>query len=179
MDRVKPKELRKIDDGRIFGYTDALAKRPDMVPIWPDNVDPNTGVVPEEGTRVESKDRQLRSVIVEKDTIILGLQRQVDDLSVEISELNEEISRLNRALNASDSRTVATGTESAKPAGNDMETRDNLILKTAKDMLDSGERINFTGQGKLRIERIEALSGLNDVTSQDREKAMKALGKQT
>ena len=40
--KIKPKELKKITDGRIFAYTDALAARPDMVPIWPDGVNPNT-----------------------------------------------------------------------------------------------------------------------------------------
>ena len=41
-DEIKPKELKKITDGRILAYTDALAARPDMVPIWPDGVNPNT-----------------------------------------------------------------------------------------------------------------------------------------
>ena len=29
-----PKHLRKISDGRVFAYTDVLAKRSDMVALW-------------------------------------------------------------------------------------------------------------------------------------------------
>ena len=31
---ITPKELRKLSDGRVFAYTEALAKRSDMVAVW-------------------------------------------------------------------------------------------------------------------------------------------------
>ena len=186
---ILPKLLRKTSDGRIFGYTEGLAKRSDMSPVWPKGVNPNIGEVPDDKTIVESKDGQLRQVIVEKDKQILGMQKQIDDLYSVNVELNEENTKLNNALDvppadAAGAEVVGLvtehghtetgdhpGTHSQADSVSDSVDRQKLITDTVKTMKEERAEFDFTSQDKPRIESIEARCGLVDVTGEERDAA--------
>lgn len=179
MGTIKPKELRRISDGVIFGYTDALAGMNGMVAVWPDGVNPNIEEPPSEGLRVESKDRQLRDVISDKSKQLVAMEKQVNDLYEENAKLNEEIAKLNRVIESMqapkdvpDAVDVPTFTPVA-PIG-DRQTFVNLAVE---QMYADNIPTDFTVTGKPRMESIEARSGIENVTSREREAAMKALGK--
>jgi len=111
---IKPKLLKKASDGRIFTYTDALASRGDMIPVWESGVDPNHDEKPmaaggglRDGSAVdnhlldkagESRVSQLRVALNEKNQLILSLQDQLNQVSDECVRLNEEVARLSRLL---------------------------------------------------------------------------------
>lgn len=144
----KPPLLKKTTDGRIFAYTDLLAQRKDMMPVWPEGqqawVEPTSAPVPVEG------DESLRSVIAEKDKMILSLQRQIDELAIELQRVNEE----------------ADPFEVEEPE----LTREEALRAAAIEILkDPGGHL--TSSGKLRIESLESLSGLTGVSAAERDRA--------
>lgn len=175
--KIKPKELRKISDGRIFTYTDALAERKDMVPIWPDNVNPNVPEdVVDEDKKAGSKDRQLREEVANINKEKLALQKQLEDLYIENAKLNEEVSRLNQALDTKE----AAGDKSEIPSINGLDPggRQELINKAVEEMYNENDPLDFTGSNKPRVERIEARCSLADVSGAERDIAMAAIGKE-
>lgn len=170
MDKIAPKLLRKVSNGRIFPYTETLAKRKDMVPVWPDDVNPNIST-PRTGLEIEaSKDLQFSGALAEKDAIILNLNRQIEDLNKVISEQNEHITRLNQMISTAPNAPETT--QEVPPAD---PGRMAKITEAAKKIMEVNDPNNFTGSGKIRIEPLEAACGLADITAGERDAAMESL----
>jgi hypothetical protein len=168
--RIKPKELKQVPSGRIFGYTDALAERPDMVAIWPDGIDPNMGHEPKTKEEAENiKTGQIREELQTKDKIIANMEAQMADMAKEIEKLNEENMKL-RQLNSQDAPTDNPQPDEVPPVASDHRT-DN-IRKAAAEIIKNGDPNDFTGQGKIRIGRLEAISGVADIDAAERDAAM-------
>lgn len=113
--KEKPKLLKKVSDGRIFNYTDKLAARVDMVPVWENGIDPyyekpkglglaagesdiDTARAVNEDVVEEGRTSQLRSALNEKNQQILSLQEQLNETSDECMRLNAEVARLTKLL---------------------------------------------------------------------------------
>ena len=172
---LKPKMLRKTTDGRLFAYTDALASRPDMIPVWENDVDPNW-VRPERLTMTgelvaEEQTTQLRTVLYEKEELIKRLTEQIDSLTEDIMSQNEEIAKLNKMLfSPVEEVEVLPDEEKMTATGYDRRT---MVVAAAKKLLAIGGTNNITARGQLRIEALEEESGFTDITSTERDAAQK------
>lgn len=174
MARIKPKQLRKISDGRVFTYTDKLARRSDMVPVWEDGVDPNIAagnLTPEEVD--ESKQGQLRSSLAEKNKMLLEKDKQIEALTQQTIDQNTEIERLNITIANLSKPSIEGDEQEEQPPEN--QARKEKIAATLKAILEENDPNNFTGSGKVRIEVIEALSELTGVSAAERDAAMEAI----
>jgi hypothetical protein len=172
---LKPKMLRKTTDGRLFAYTDALASRPDMIPVWENDVDPNW-VRPERLTMTgelvaEEQTTQLRTVLYEKEELIKKLTEQIDSLTEDIMSQNEEIAKLNKMLFSPPDEVEAIPDEPMLPKP-DFD-RKTMLVAAAKKLMAIGGTNNITARGQLRIEALEEESGLTGVTSTERDAAQK------
>ena len=166
---LKPKMLRKTTDGRLFAYTDALASRPDMIPVWDQDVDPNW-VKPERltmtGTLVaEEQATQLRTHLFEKEETIVKLNKQIDDLTEQLMSQNEEIAKLNKMLFAPVEEV---------PIDNVIDPdRKRIMVAAAKKILADKDGHTITARGTIRIESLEEVSGLSGIVSTERDAAQK------
>ncbi len=161
-----PKELRKLSNGRLFAYTDALAADPDMVAVWhgeePEHYEPEP-----RGLEV---DGGLKSIIRERDVQILKLEKQVSAMSDENLRLSAIISSWEEGEPEEDPEE-----EKTVPADdNNSLARMSVLIEKAAEMLRNGDANDFTGLGLPRVERLEALAGIPDVTSQERTAAFEA-----
>lgn len=177
LNKIKPKELRSITSGRVFGYTEALAKRSDMVAVWPNGVDPNFGQEPMTEEQVnDSKTGQIRDELMSKNAIISNMQTQMDEMAAEIERLNDENSKLRQMLEPSvdDPSVKNTPTDKVNPP--EINERQAKIIAAAHDIMEKKEKNDFTGQGKIRIGRLEEESGISDITAEERDIAMAQVG---
>lgn len=163
---LKPKMLRKTTDGRLFAYTDTLASRPDMIPVWENDVDPNW-VKPERMNMTgevvaEEQATQLRSVLFEKEALILKLNEQIDDLTEQLMSQNEEIAKLNKMLFSPKEEDIP---ETVDPA------RKEKLVKAARKILADNVPHTITARGQIRIETLEEVSGVEGITSTERDTA--------
>lgn len=174
--KIKPKELKQVPSGRIFGYTEALAKRSDMVPIWPDGVDPNFVGEPKTPEQVkESRSGQYREELKAKDIIIQSLNNQIKDLAEEIDSLNAEIVKLRTLSEADNPDTgVPNDPEFDAPADGEATTDERManIKAAAALIMEKQDQNDFTGQGKIRIGPLEEITGYEDITATERDAAM-------
>lgn len=169
----KPKLLRKVEDpgkGRIFTYTEALAKRSDMVPIWGENEQPPEPVKSASGLDVKGAEivPLLHEQMREKDQIIAKLNRQIDALMEDNQAAAQEIHDLKAKL--------AHGENEQRPEApphDDLPDPERLSLLVEKtvEMIRNGDENDFTGQGKPRVERLEAWAGIAEVNSKERDAA--------
>lgn len=195
MQKITPKTLRSTVNGREFAYTPILASRPDMVPVWPEGVDPNYG----EGAAPADKISDTRAALLleelrSKDALAESLNRQIDELRDQNSEMREEIARLSKALSTSEeivriskafssqgvSETTVRIGEVPDVGMKDYDTdesdpiRMGKIIDAAKGIIASGDSNLMTNLGKIRIEPLEARAGVQGITSSERDHAMKA-----
>jgi len=164
----KPKQLRSTESGRVFSYTEELAKRSDMVAIadsgeslgpWKETKDK-----PSNGLKVDDVSDNLKVQLRQKDRIILRLEKDLAVLSSENSTLLDRIA----ALEAND--TPDAEPEEAKTESEVSERLESLTAACLK-MIMSDNPNDFTGSGLPRIERLEELSGISDVNAKERTKA--------
>lgn len=135
------RQLKQVDTGRIFGYTEALAKRKDMIVI---------GEAPvQKGLSIQTQDDSGYKAQIK------SLQEQLDALMADNQALLEEIAKL----------------KGADP------DRFKKICDAAEVLITTNDSTAITSQGKIRIERLEAVSGIADITSQERDAAMEAMKK--
>ena len=182
-----PTHLRKISDDRIFAYTEALAERPDMVPVW------EAGEAPPESEtsmskglelNIDNADENIKELLRDQNSMILRQEKQISLLGDENQRLHEEISRLEEALNESDETPsdAKTGdTEESQGVSVDDDTRMALLVEKTLEMIKNKDQNDFTGAGVPRVERLEAIAGIPEVTAQERttafEKAKEEMAK--
>ena len=165
MAQIIPKELRKITTGQIFAYTPELAKRKDMIPHWPNNVDPN---VKSTGLSTEAaKDIAFQKAFDQAEKEIKALQDYIKKLEDEKSVLLEENQRLLAVVNNPPPKVKQ---ETTVP---DDVDRQALINEAVKAILEDKAEGELTTTGMPRIEAIEARCGLANVNAAERELAMK------
>lgn len=166
---ILPKHLKKVDNGRIFVYDPILAKRSDMIPVWEDGVDPN--VKPKmTGLEIQvARDSQADSAMAEKEQQVHDLQAQVQDLLGQLNEANETIQKLNAALKVGP---TAPEPVKAQRVDADPERFGRIVDGVKKLMQDPN---NMTGGGKVRIEPLEDMLGITDITAAERDAAMGAV----
>jgi hypothetical protein len=160
----KPMFLKRVDDGRILAYTEALASRKDMIPVWPDGEEPKDYKPPKpQGLRVDDVPANIwEEAVREKDKIILDMQRQMDEMVKEISRLTAEISEKNEAVVEPEKPEIDSG-------------RVSVIVSAINEMIKEADPLDFTGLGKARLEKIEARCGLTGVTGAERDEAMRII----
>jgi hypothetical protein len=161
---IVPKQLRKITTGQIFSYTEALAKRKDMIPHWPHNVDPN---VPSSGLGTEAaKDIAFKEAFGQAEKEIQSLQAYISKLEDEKKQLLDENQKLLAIVNDK-----PLPPEEVPPNGPKSD-RQTIINEAVRSILNDKNEHDMTTTGLPRIEAIEAVSGLSDVTASEREIAM-------
>jgi hypothetical protein len=158
---IVPKQLRKITTGQIFSYTEALAKRKDMIPHWPHNVDPN---VPSSGLGTEAaKDIAFKEAFGQAEKEIQSLQAYISTLEDEKKQLLDENQKLLSIVNNAPQKETQDVP---------MADRQAIINEAVRSILNDKNKHDITTTGLPRIEAIEAVSGLSDVTASEREIAM-------
>ena len=173
---MKPKQLRKVTNNRIFAYTDALAELPDMVPVWGPGEEPEPEEQVSKGLEVNQKDldSKVKKMLREKDKIIMNLEKQLSVIGDENQKLHDQIADLeNKLLGPADSD-PAVNTETTPPApldGLSKDERMDILVESTVEMLKAEDPNDFTGAGVPRVERLESWSGIAEVTAQERTEA--------
>lgn len=175
-----PKELKKVSGpgkGRIFAYTEALAARSDMVPVWgedqqpPERVEPASGLSFPGSEIVPTLHEQLR----EKDKIIESMQQQIDGLVEDAQKDSQVIHDLKAKIAQYElgESELPSETPLEPPPHDGLSAEQRLKVLTAKtvEMIRNGDENDFTGQGKPRVERLEAWAGIAEVNANERDVA--------
>lgn len=183
-DKIKPKQLRKVSTGQIFAFTEALAQRSDMVPVWPDGVDPNEPTRKSGLTIDEGRESALRDHIGD-------LEAKIEAAAIELLSKDREIADLQEQLKKSNAQVIAlgnrAGTEEQEDPPADAENKvtetpvevqelsrqDKIDLAVGEIYGDSNPD-DLTKGGLPRIPAIEARCGFNDVTPEERKRAAEA-----
>jgi len=170
--RQIPPEGEHPPKPHIFVYNETLAKRPDMVPHWPDGVDPNSKPA---GLNVnDGRAKALEGQIDERDKQIDALKAYIVDLEAKNKELTDELTKALGQLNKQNAPPEQVRDETTQPVIADAE-RDGLVLEAVKAIYADNDPKELTSTNLPRVEAIEARCGLADVTADDRSKAVKAL----
>jgi len=170
-----PKELRKISDGRIFAYTDALARRPDMVPVWGPGEEPE---YPSDSKGLDigaGAEDHLKKTLRKQTETIMNLENQLSVIGEENQKLLDRIDELEKQASAKSDPDESED----RPPHDDLpdETRLKILVEKTAEMIRRGDKNDFTGQGLPRVERLEAISGIAEVTGSERNMAYDAAQK--
>jgi hypothetical protein len=173
-----PKHLRKISDGRIFAYTEILAKRSDMVAVWEPGEEPDIELGTGGGLEVDPSDfdRKTKRLLEQKDKKLISTEKALNEVVMENQALLDEIEELKAKLEALGAPPEQTEQVEKKPAAKDLSPEDRmaLLVTTVREMIDGEDALDFTGAGLPRIERLEATAGVADVTAEERNEAYHA-----
>jgi hypothetical protein len=188
--QVIPKELRNINTGRIFSYSPALAERADMVPVWENGVNPNFQPEPLTGLQIEdSQSGQLRKALHEKDRALVHLNQQVQAVLAQLNDANETISKLNQELinlrssppaqpetagvaGDPDLGKIGSGLGAAAAPPGDPLSRRGALFSGISKIREANDKNSFTGGGKIRLEALEQITGLQGITAIERDEAV-------
>lgn len=184
---IKPKQLRKVTTGQIFGYTEALARRPDMVPVWADGVDPNTPQKPGlsvDGARSAELVRavkELQEMLDKADETIQEKNGQLEMLQGELSAANAQVlelsHRLSAEMSANENKDSAEVDDSAvieTSVATELSRQDKIDLAVA-EIYTEGNKSDFTRTDNLpKIPSVEARCGFDDVSAKERDAAVEA-----
>lgn len=170
------KKVSGTGKGRIFNYTPELAKRSDMVPCDKDGNAYGSYVSTSGGLAIEGPpSADVKSELREKDQMIQGLQAQIEGLMqdnqenlAKIAEQSDYIKGLEAKLSG---EPVEEPAKPEPPRDMDDAERMNLIVSITMSMIEENDLNNFTGQGKPRVEVLEAKCGIADVTGAERDEA--------
>lgn len=155
-DDIKPRMLKQVTTGRVYMWTKALSARKDMVPT-----DTNLPAPQEKPMPTESKEGELRALLAEKDKIILDLQRKLDEMA-------------KAAIEQNDIATLFEPVAAIEPPAATSSDRMKIITAGTQKIVNEDDRNNFTAMGKVRIEPLEIITGLTDITAQERDEAFEA-----
>lgn len=163
-----PKHLRKISDGRIFAYTQELAKRSDMVVVWEQDEEPQIELGTGGGLEIDPSDfdRKTKKLLEQKDKMIIATEKEMDKLVSENQELLDRVAELEAQFAGLE---PADNEEEKKPTS--PETRMEVLIATVKAMITGGNSLDFTGAGMPRVERLEEISGIAEVSAEERNEA--------
>jgi regulator of replication initiation timing len=183
---ILPKQLRQAKTGRLFTYSEGLAKRNDMIPVWSDGVDPN--VAPEGLSIDNSKSEKLRERIVELEEENINLSRRLKAITDQnknqtdaIRNLRDNVNKLtddNVALNVQIDKLkakLAVSVPVSAGAAPPRTDRMKVITDAVRIIYSDNREDDFTGSGDPRISAVEARCGLNDVTAAERDQAVSAI----
>lgn len=179
---LKPKELRNVNNGRIFAYTDALAELPNMVPHWKDGVDPNRAGGLDIGESVSGQiNDALKSAmakIEEKNATISELRNKIDAQAELIAMLNKNVNAVvaeNDELKKAMSE--AENSKMKMPSVQSASERQTLINNAVRAILAEENPDELTTTGLPRVEAIEARAQIQDINAAERNIAVEAAKK--
>ena len=172
-----PKQLRNVATGRIFSYTEALAKRSDMVGVFDDGSEAVlVDKIMSRGLNVSVEETDsMKALLREKDSIILNLQKELNVVANENAKLFDKIAELEKkdeVIDFSMTSGLPTVGKDPAPAGTKLYSdRMKALIEKCGEMIRAEDENDFTGLGLPRIERLEELSGIAEVSAQERTQA--------
>lgn len=172
---ILPKQLRQISSGRIFNYNEHLAKRADMVPVWPEGVNPNFDHPDQAldtmgaGGQVVQLKREIKDrdeAIAKAATVIQDLEQKNEDLEGQLVAANQHINKLLEDL---ERKTVPTDPRDVIPPDKD---RQGIIDTAVSEIMQESNPNDLTSQGLPRISAITSRCNLEDISSEERDAAL-------
>jgi len=173
---ILPKMLRQLSTGRLFNYSEKLAGRADMVPHWPDGVDPNHPQEQRSGLNVSHmREDQLQRALEERETLLRQAGEIMDKKDAEISDLRERLAKaheqVNQLIDQLNEKATDPPAEDTPPNG--QSSRQELINTAVAEMYADGNAEDFTVTSNLpRIGSVEARCPFKDVTAEERDLAV-------
>jgi hypothetical protein len=173
---IKPKQLRNTDNGRVFAYTEALSKEPNMIPHWENGVDPNQAAGLDIGA---SAGNQVKAAMTELETELEKAHMTIANLQTELRDRNSELARVTES-NRRAMAEIAQLRSDLDDAGKtprpqtqvDGSERQQMINAAVKAILTDKNSDELTTTGMPRVEAIEARCGIQDVNAAERNIAM-------
>jgi hypothetical protein len=175
---MKPKQLRKISNGRLFAYTDALAELPGMAPVWAPGEEPEPEEQVSKGLEVNTKDidSKVKKMMRSKDKMLVTMEKQLLALSEENQKLLDQVADLENLLaGVSLTEGQAVENELATEPLDDLATNERMDILVGKtlEMMEKADPNDFTDANMPRVERLEVWAGIAEVTAKERTEAFK------
>jgi hypothetical protein len=164
---MAPKHLRKLSDGQILAWTPELAKRSEFVAHYEDGEEPehdaSTGLDIRNMNKQEVADT-LKEELRNATDRLLATEKEMNKLVIENQELNDRVAELEGREKPPEQPPPVVDNLSAKE-------REKLLVAKTVEMIKNADPVDFTGSGRPRVERLEAFSGIAEITAEERDTA--------